>query len=46
MTLSAHNIFDTRQRVNDGSGVTPLVYQNAYLDPLGRTVALSLRKML
>jgi iron complex outermembrane receptor protein len=35
-----------RQKVRDGRGATPLIYQPAYLDPLGRTVTLGLRKQL
>lgn len=46
MTFSATNILDTRQSVRDGAGATPLVYQKAYLNPLGRTVAFALRKVL
>lgn len=46
MTLGVTNIFDTRQSVRDGLGATPLIYQNSYLNPVGRTVAFGLRKML
>lgn len=46
MTLGVTNIFDTRQSVRDGLGATPLIYQNAYLNPMGRTVAFGLRKIL
>ena len=31
--------------VRDASGVTPLLYQSAYLDPTGRSVKVSLRKL-
>ncbi|MFN3515234.1 MAG: hypothetical protein ACK41C_19480 [Phenylobacterium sp.] len=44
MTLSVANLFDERQGVADESGRTPLVYQPAYRDPIGRTVQLELRK--
>ncbi len=45
VTLAVNNILDTRQRVRDGAGATPLAYQPDYLDPLGRTVRISLRKL-
>lgn len=45
VTLSVDNLFDNRLSVTDASGGTPLSYQPALLDPLGRTVKLSLRKM-
>lgn len=43
--LDVNNIFDARQRVTDANGVVPLSYQPDYLDPLGRTVRLSFRKL-
>lgn len=45
LTLSVDNLFDQRQRVTDGSGVVPVSYQGDYLDPIGRTVRLSIRKL-
>lgn len=45
VTLSVDNIFDSRLKVTDASGGTPLSYQPALLDPLGRTVRISVRKM-
>ena len=45
LTLSATNLFDARQSVKSALGVTPLSYQGAYLDPNGRVVMLSLRKL-
>ncbi len=45
LTLSVNNILDTRQHVRDANGDTPLSYQSAYLDPLGRTIKISLRKL-
>jgi hypothetical protein len=45
ITLSVNNLFDERIQVHDGTGATPLNYQSAYLDPAGRTVTLSLRKL-
>ena len=46
LTLSATNLFDQRIRVRDAQGVTPVGYQSAYLDPLGRVVSLSFRKLI
>jgi len=46
MTLGVTNIVDSRQSVRNSLGTTPLIYQNAYLNPVGRTVAFGLRKML
>lgn len=45
LTLALDNIFNSRQRVTDATGATPLAYQPGYLDPFGRTISLSLRKM-
>jgi hypothetical protein len=45
VTLAVDNLFDSRPGVRDETGVTPLSYQPFYLDPLGRTVRVSFRKM-
>ena len=45
ITLSAQNLFDSRQRVTDQNGITPISYQPDYLDPMGRTVMISIRKL-
>lgn len=45
-SLSLGNIFNARQKVRDASGATPQIYQPAFLDAYGRTVAITLRKML
>ena len=45
VTLAAVNLFDQRIEVKDAFGATPLSYQSPYLDPAGRTVTLSLRKL-
>ncbi len=45
VSLSVDNVFNTRQRVTDATGVVPNTYQPDYLDPLGRTVRLSIRKL-
>jgi outer membrane receptor protein involved in Fe transport len=44
-SLSVNNLFDARQSVTTAAGTTPLSYQGAYLDPTGRTVTLSVRKL-
>lgn len=45
ISFSVDNLFDARTRVRDAAGTTPLSYQPDYLDPLGRTVRISLRKV-
>ena len=44
LTLAVDNLFNARQRVTDAQGATPYVYQPALLDPLGRTIRISIRK--
>src|SRR6185503_17963465 len=39
------NVFNTRQNVRDAAGGVPLSYQPGLLDPLGRTVMISIRKL-
>ncbi len=45
VTINLVNLTDARQRVVDAAGLTPLSYQPALLNPAGRTVSLSLRKL-
>jgi hypothetical protein len=45
ISLSIDNLFDSRPEVRDSTGATPLSYQPSYLDPLGRSVRLTLRKL-
>lgn len=45
VTLSVTNLFDERQQVRDASGLTPVGYRPDELDPLGRVVKVSLRKL-
>lgn len=45
LTVSVDNLFDQRQRVRDALGQTPLGYQAAYLDPVGRVVRIGFRKL-
>jgi hypothetical protein len=44
--LGVNNLFDSRTEVTSSAGDTPLNYQPDYLDPEGRTISLSLRKIL
>ncbi|WP_221766397.1 TonB-dependent receptor plug domain-containing protein [Sphingomonas ginkgonis] len=43
--LDINNIFDVRQRVRDATGAVPISYQPDLLDPVGRSVSISLRKL-
>jgi len=45
VSLSIANLLGRRQKVRDATGATPLAYQGAYLDPDGRTVLLSVRRI-
>jgi hypothetical protein len=44
--LRVQNLFDSDQKVATAAGDTPLNYQPDYLDPEGRTVSLTFRKIL
>ncbi|MNK31631.1 hypothetical protein D3C87_500700 [compost metagenome] len=46
VSIGIDNIFDQRLDVRNGLGETPNAYQPDYLDPLGRTFRISLRKIL
>ncbi len=43
--FEVRNMFDSKPRVRDGSGLVPFGYQSDLLDPLGRTVSFSIRKL-
>ena len=45
LSIGVDNIFNQRREVTDATGATPLRYQPGYLDPLGRTVTISFRKL-
>jgi hypothetical protein len=45
LSLSVNNLFNQRQKVTDPAGMIPLAYQPGYIDPFGRTVAFSIRKI-
>jgi outer membrane receptor protein involved in Fe transport len=39
------NIFDSKPKVHNAAGDVPLNYQPDLLDPLGRTIGLTIRKL-
>ncbi|MEO8723167.1 MAG: TonB-dependent receptor [Sphingobium sp.] len=45
ISLNVDNVMDTRQQVHNANGLTPVNYQPDYLNPLGRTIRLSIRKV-
>jgi len=45
VSIGVTNLFDSRLRVRDETGATPLGYQGDYLDPLGRAVRIGFRKL-
>lgn len=46
VSIGVNNLFNSRQHVRNANGDTPLRYQPAYLDPLGRTVSITIRKLV
>jgi iron complex outermembrane receptor protein len=44
-TLALNNLFDERQKVTSSGGLTPISYQPDLLDPVGRSVKLTVRKL-
>ena len=45
VTLAVNNLFNQRLDVRDTSGAVPVGYQPALLDPLGRSIRISFRKL-
>jgi hypothetical protein len=43
--IEVNNLLNSRPRVHDAAGNVPISYQPDLLDPLGRTVMISLRKL-
>jgi outer membrane receptor protein involved in Fe transport len=43
--LEFKNVFNSRPKVHDSAGNVPLNYQPDLLDPLGRTIMISFRKL-
>ena len=44
LSVSLSNILNNRLKVRDEEGLTPLNYQSAFFDPLGRSVNVAFRK--
>jgi hypothetical protein len=45
LRLEVNNLFDSKPRVRNAAGEVPFTYQSDLLDPLGRTIAISIRKL-
>jgi len=45
LALRFENLFDSRQKVTDGTGAVPLGYQPDLIDPRGRMIEIEFRKM-
>jgi hypothetical protein len=45
LRFEVKNIFDSEPRVRDAGGGVPFNYQSDLLDPLGRTISISIRKL-
>lgn len=45
LAVGIDNLFDNQQQVRDRLGATPVGYQPDLLDPLGRTISISFRKI-
>ncbi|MFL6795137.1 MAG: TonB-dependent receptor, partial [Sphingomicrobium sp.] len=43
--LEVNNIFNSRPQVRDAAGIVPTNYQPGLLDPIGRTIMISFRKL-
>jgi hypothetical protein len=43
--LDVSNVLNTRPKVRDGDGLTPLSYQPDLLEPIGRTIGIAFRKL-
>ena len=46
LNLGVQNLFDERLKVTSSAGDAPLNYQADYLDPQGRVISLTFRKIL
>ena len=45
LRFNVQNIFEAKQKVRDSTGLVPINYQPDRLDPRGRVVSISIRKM-
>ena len=43
--LDIQNVFNNRPKVRDADGMTPLSYQPDLLEPVGRTIGITFRKL-
>jgi hypothetical protein len=43
--LEVNNLFNSRPQVRDATGIVPINYQPGLLDPIGRTIMISFRKL-
>ena len=43
--LEVNNLFNSRPQVRDATGIVPINYQPGLLEPLGRTIMISFRKL-
>ena len=46
ISVGVDNLFDARPKVTAADGTVPFSYQPAYLEPEGRTVSISIRKLI
>ena len=46
LTFNLYNVFDQQLKVRDATGATPAGYAAPFLDPTGRTFAVSIRKLV
>ncbi|MEP9404074.1 TonB-dependent receptor, partial [Sphingomonas sp. VNH70] len=45
VSIAVDNVFNARQRVTDADGEVPFRFQPGFIDPLGRVVRLTFRKL-
>jgi hypothetical protein len=45
LSFTVSNLFNFRPAVDREFGAAPLIYQSGYLDPIGRTISLTIRKV-
>lgn len=45
LTLDVSNLFNARLKVRDDAGATPISYQPGYVDPIGRSFKIGIRKV-
>ncbi|MFX7800715.1 hypothetical protein ABTK24_19675, partial [Acinetobacter baumannii] len=45
VVFDVQNLLNDRQRVTDATGAVPISYQPGYLDPTGRTIRFTIRKL-